>query len=264
MEDHRIKNPTPHLNTISDVKEIGDIPFKEEESTFHVTNIFWAPNQDILRAVIDWCKLLEAKNILEVGPGYVPFPLATRFIDVKPDPKNILVDVDRECLPHPDKYFDFIYARHVLEDLQNPDFALAEFARSSPSGYMETPSPLVEIIRGIDGAYPLSLYYSGYIHHRYFVWSNIKTNTIWFLPKMPIVQLIELNEDVRKRLTYLLNHYPIYWNNYFIFKDGVKPNIVIYKHSVNYDIFKDTFNMIMNGIIESINNTNYFIDTFVK
>jgi hypothetical protein len=118
-------------------------------------------------------------------------------------------------------------------------------------------------MNGVDG-YNYSFMYKGYIHHRYFVWSDIETNTIYFLPKMPFVEILKFDDNIKSRFSYILNNYPVYWNNYFVFQNGVKPNIVIYKHSVNYDILMDTARLIIEGIVMSINNTNYFIKNFCK
>ena len=60
--------------------------------------------------------------------------------------------------------------------------AFNEITRVCKTGYIETPSPLIEFSTNVDsGDSP----YKGYIHHRYFVWSDIKTNTLYFLPKYP-------------------------------------------------------------------------------
>lgn len=260
-QDTRIRNPPSNVNLIDDITTFEEIR-NDNDDKDTVQNLYWSPNQEILNSVMEWVNNLKAKNVMEIGPGSVPFPCANWFIDAKVGENTILIDIDKEKIPFDDKHFDFIYARHVLEDLQNPDFALNDFIRSSQNGYMETPSPLVELMSGVDGNQTLSAFYKGYIHHRYFVWSDIKTNTIYFLPKMPIIEKMQIPDAIRPKIAYLLNHYPVYWNNYFIFKDGVKPNIVMYKHSINYDIFKDTMNLILNGIITSIANTNYFVKTF--
>ena len=71
----------------------------------------------------------------------------------------------------------------MLEDIQNPDFALNEITRVTKyGGYIETPSPLIEVTKNVDGS-GFSNSYCGYIHHRYIVWSNIQKNEIYFLPK---------------------------------------------------------------------------------
>ncbi len=55
-------------------------------------------------------------------------------------------------------------------------------------------------------------------------------------------------------------------NNYFIFNGLNKPNIIIYKNSVNFnlnnDIIEDYLALINKAIDESIQNTNYFIKNY--
>lgn len=83
----------------------------------------------------------------------------------------IKIDIDKDKIPFVDNYFDFVYCRHVLEDIQNPDFAYNEIVRVSKAFYIEIPSPFTEISRVIDAEYSFNLYnnnlYRGYIHHKH-------------------------------------------------------------------------------------------------
>lgn len=54
------------------------------------------------------------------------------------------------------------------EDIQNPDFAFSEMIRVSKEGFIETPSPLIEVTRNVD-ANDLTRAFCDYIHHRYIV-----------------------------------------------------------------------------------------------
>jgi ubiquinone/menaquinone biosynthesis C-methylase UbiE len=129
-------------------------------------------------------KTLSNKNhnkVLEVGPGVVPFELSTDFIGANEQITNYCnIDIDKTTFPFETNKFDFVYCRHVLEDIQNPDFALSEIIRVSKyGGYIETPSPLIEVTKNVDGS-QLSKFYCGYIHHRYIIWSSIQKNEIYF------------------------------------------------------------------------------------
>ena len=67
---------------------------------------------------------------MKLGPGFVPFSLATHFIGCNESIKNYVdIDIDYQSFPYNDNKFDFIYCRHVLEDIPNPDFALREIFR---------------------------------------------------------------------------------------------------------------------------------------
>jgi ubiquinone/menaquinone biosynthesis C-methylase UbiE len=48
-------------------------------------------------------------------------------------------------LPYEDKEFDFVYCRHVLEDLIYPFRVIKEMQRVAKAGYIETPSPMAEL-----------------------------------------------------------------------------------------------------------------------
>lgn len=122
--------------------------------------------------LITFCKV-NCKNILEIGPGNLQFPIANKFIGCNEKVDNYInIDIDEQLLPFLNKKLYFIYSRHVLEDIQNPNFVFQEI-RCSKSGYIEPPSPLIEITKGAD-IYPGSEKYSGYLHHRYIIWSDIE------------------------------------------------------------------------------------------
>jgi hypothetical protein len=88
----------------------------------------------------------------------------------------------------------FVYCRHVLEDLYNPFLLLDEMSRVASSGYLETPSPLSEVCRGIDGG-DNNLPWRGYQHHHSFVWSY--NDEVCFAHKYPAVEYFHgLEEEI--------------------------------------------------------------------
>lgn len=234
-----------------------------------IKNRHWGPNSTIIQMIEKHCETNMYSNILEIGPGDVPFKFASDFIGYNERmPNYIEIDIDKTKFPHDDAGFDFIYCRHVLEDIQNPDFALNEMFRVSKfGGYIETPSPLIEATKNVD-AYTGADKYCGYNHHRYIVWSNIQKNEIYFLPKYSCVLDHFLNpEDDAKRYLYnLINNYPVYWNNYFLYDSKTKPSIVMYKNGVNFgnkgSMVEEYIQLVVRAINESIKNTKYFIETY--
>ena len=120
-----------------------------------IEKFYWYPNPIVNNMVKHYCiKNNLTEKVLEIGPGVVPFSYATDFIGCNEKIKDYIdIDIDKDVFPYQDKTFNFIYCRHVLEDIQNPDFALKEIMRVSRGyGYIETPSPLIESIKNIDGA----------------------------------------------------------------------------------------------------------------
>jgi predicted SAM-dependent methyltransferase len=233
-----------------------------------VINRYWQPNQIVIQNIKEYCETKGHKLVLEIGPGTIPFNLATHFIGKMEKMTNYCdLDIDKETIPYATNNFDFIYCRHVLEDIQNPDFALNEFLRVSKyGGYIETPSPLIEVTKNVDGS-KISNLYCGYIHHRYIVWSSIEKNEIYFLPKYSCI--LDHMLTFHNSNTYdLINNYPIYWNNYFLFEK--KPTIIMYKNGVNFNIngtsiesmVQEYIALIHRAVNESIQNTDYFIRTY--
>lgn len=261
------------MDNISDIKLFSETNFNSDLNTYEnkrVINKFWKPNQSIIKIIENYCLINNYKNILEIGPGLVPFSLATNFIGCNENIKSYVeIDIDKDLLPYNDKEINFVYCRHVLEDIQNPDFSLREIFRiTKGGGYIETPSPLIEITKGVDGTL-FSDSYCGYIHHRYIVWSNIEKNEIYFLTKYSCIldNIINLNDESKTHLYYLINNYPVYWNNYFLYDVTKNPTVIMYKNGVNFntkngDFIKEYVELVTRAVNESIQNTNYFIMTY--
>lgn len=213
----------------------------------NLRNFFWYPNQMINNKIY---KLVpeNSKKIFDIGCGLGAniFKKATHVLGL---------DFDR--FTYEKDSFDFIYCRHTLEDIQNPQNAFNEIVRIGKKGYIETPSPLTEITKGVSD--PDS---RGYIHHRYIVWSDAETNTLYFLPKYPIVEKINIgNNDLEKTYTYILNNYPVYWNNYYTWDSEKLPKIMVYRNEVNFNILNDYINILNKAIYLSMNYTNHFINS---
>jgi len=241
---------------------------EKDENNFSIQNYYWFPNTLINTIIENYCLTNKFKTNLEIGPGVAPFTCATHFIGSNEKISNYIeIDIDYQTFPFETNFFDFIYCRHVMEDIQNHDFALKEMFRVSKyGGYIETPSPLIEVTKDVDGT-PFSNLYCGYIHHRYIVWSSIYKNEIYFLPKYScILDNIKKDENYEKNY-HLINNYPVYWNNYFIYTGKQKPNIIMYKNGVNFNIngrtmIDDYLLLINKAVNESIQNTNYFIKNY--
>lgn len=253
------------LNT-TDVNEIIYDENKNNDNESNNTIMkFWRPIIEVIQCVEFFCKNNLFKNILELGPGDVPFPLANVSIGCNEIIKKYInIDIDVDNIPFIDKSIDFVYARHILEDIQNPDFSMKEISRVTNSGYIETPSPLIEITKGVDCC-DNSKKYTGYIHHRYIVWSNIEKCEIYFLPKYSQIldHMLVIDENNSNRMLDLIKK-PIYWNNYFLWKD-ITPSIIMYKNGVNWDkkhMINEYIDLVVRALNESIANTNYFIKNY--
>ena len=229
-----------------------------------IQNKHYCTIKEVQDYLIDFCNLNNYKNILEIGPGNYHFPIANKFVGYNEKiEKYINIDMDEEPLPFSNRELDFIYSRHVLEDIQNPNFAFREILRCSKSGYIETPSPLIEITKGID-SHIGSEKYSGYLHHRYIIWSDIEKCEIFFLPKYS--NIIDNFVQIYKPYEYynLINNDPLQWNNYFLWKDKT-PKITMYKNGVNFFLDADNYITLLNeAIATSIKNAEFFRKIILK
>ena len=163
----------------------------------------WAP----LPEVVAWVSapIPAGASVLEIGPGKKPFSRATHFVDWVSHGK-----VSDASLAHCD-----FYCRHVLEDLYDPFHLCEEMSRVAKAGYVETPSPLAELCRGVDGGSPA---WRGFNHHRYLVWN--KGGVLHFLRiKYPIVEHLALNDEAAP--PGILRRNPLAWNTCFLWRDRI-------------------------------------------
>ena len=189
----------------------------------------------------------HCKKVLEIGPGNVPFPLSTHFIDhrnLNNLPNLTIIDITKDKLPFEDDEFDLVYCRHVLEDIRNPEYVIGELSRVGKIMYFETPSPLAEVTRHIDGSSP---YYRGYIHHSSMIWEN--NGELNILTKYPVLEYIDVPNYFEKLGD------PYFWNTYFIWdkskseNDKIKVNVL--KYDIDYNLHTEYEKMVKLSIGQS-------------
>jgi hypothetical protein len=101
-------------------------------------------------------------------------------------------------------------------------------SRVAKAGYIETPSPISEMCRGVDAGSPE---WRGYIHHRYFVWND--KGTLRFMTKYPVVDHLDFG-DLENVIVDALKQNPILWNTYFAWEDEI--TFEYYQHEVDYHL----------------------------
>jgi len=210
------------------------------ELKFH----YWSPYRPIQKKV---ASLIKPNSIVvEIGPGSIPFEAATEFIDWQVSPslqsKRVhTMDINVEPLPYADNSVDFIYCRHVLEDIYNPGWICQEMSRVAKAGYIETPSPIAECCRGVDGGSPP---WRGYIHHRYLVWVSEDQELI-FLPKYPLIEYLNLDKEEENIIDFL-NQSPLYWNSYYLWENQIKFRFL--QHDSEFKVQENYLNVIENAL----------------
>jgi len=153
-------------------------------------------------------KIKSADKVLDVGGWARPFSRANYVIDYLPYATRaregnigscreffnkktwIVFDIcSREKFPFKDKEFDFVFCSHVLEDIRDPIWVCSEINRIGKSGYIETPSRIIESHKNIGGKWNLNKYLTGYSHHVWYV-ENINGKLL-FTFKNPLIHSIK-------------------------------------------------------------------------
>ena len=208
-----------------------------------------------IEPLIQWLakKIPEGAKVLEIGPGYVPFSRATMFVDYKklpniPADKIVSIDMNSEKLPFEDKSFDFIYCRHVIEDMYNPFLLIKEMERVGKEGYIETPSPMAELGRGVDGNSPQ---FRGYHHHHSVVW--VHEGQLRLIHKYPICEYVRFTEE---DITGWLREGPKFWNTYYLWKDKI--DLKPYQSGPDYVITRDYSSILKNAMDSSAISSGVF------
>jgi hypothetical protein len=156
---------------------------------------YYGPNPKIIAHIEHICN--DKTKVLELGPGLTPFSKATHFCGWDQGSQKIdsnqhtVCDFSIQKLPYADKEFDFIYCRHVLEDLYNPFLLVEEMSRVGKAGYIETPSPAAELCKNIDCG-DSYVPWRGYHHHNSFVWEH--EGTLCFVVKSLASSISKLYE----------------------------------------------------------------------
>lgn len=177
----------------------------------------------------------ETPFVVEIGPGNNPLSYASEYVGRKHPASDYHgrtfydLDLNRDRLPYDDQSVDFVYCRHVLEDLENPMHLLSEIKRVAKAGWIETPSPICECTHDVDapGAKHTG---KGYTHHRNILWSD--GETLHVLPKFPILNELPITEHPE-----LLNEGAWYWNTYHHFTSPLA--FRHYEHTVDFNVTAD-------------------------
>ena len=68
-----------------------------------------------------------------------------------------------------------------------------------------------------------------------------------------------ISPELTKKLLYICNNYPVYWNNYYLWNPDKPPKIHIYRHGINFETREDYGQLILDAIYSSIKYTNHFV-----
>lgn len=184
----------------------------------------------------------RSARVLDIGGWWRPLNVATHVMDLCPyetrrvhdalDPQNEprysaeTWTVHDACVapwPYPDKFFDFSFCSHTLEDVQAPATICAELIRVSRAGYIETPSRQREIFsksRWFDLRSAIGLRPDiGFPHHLWFV--EIEGSHVRFTGKDPAFltrRRIITRGDLGRKMTEAESGVGLFWRDSFTFE----------------------------------------------
>lgn len=216
---------------------------------------FWAPVQQVVQYLTD-VVIAPSDRVLDIGPGHCPLKRAdvsVDFVDVAGVKNLIKCDLANEPLPFKDKEFDFVYARHILEDMFNPFPLIKEMSRVGKRGYVEVPSPIAEIGRGVDGGAPP---FRGYHHHRFLGW--VFGKELRLVSKYPFIEYCRFDEGTVDNLL----KQERYWNSYYLWEGEI---IVNHRQApLHYEIPRDYALMLAEAMERSRESTDIFFANITK
>ena len=215
---------------------------------------YHSPQKIILDYVSSLIK--PGAKVLEIGPGFEPFEKATHFCGWTDEEGSRLknytkANVSEDKLPYADKEFDFVYLRHVIEDLWNPIHCLNEISRIAKEGWIETPSPFCEMTVGVDHLDGQSPPWRGYAHHRYIVWND--NETLKILPKFPMVDFYTNFNQIE--MVKILKT-PYNWGTYYHFKDKVNYKLLQMGRETDFTFMDFSYNKLIQNAIKDSYNQN--------
>lgn len=210
---------------------------------------YWHPWQP----AVDYATRHAHGTVVELGPGFFPFESA--IIKVGRGTEHD-IDLCRDPLPFEDQSVDFLYCRHTLEDLDDPVHLLREIRRVAKHGWLETPSPMAELTRGVDA--PLlngdDAPWRGYLHHRWIFWND--AGTLKFCAKYA-GYLEHFSEDI-DFWDYLAH--PKNWNTYFLF--GKRMEWEHLEHELHYNVITDYGQVLESAVNAAVISCDKYATSF--
>lgn len=213
---------------------------------------FWSPVTQVMDYIAN-VVIAPSDRVLEVGPGTAPFKRAdvsVDFVDVEGAKSLVKCDIVNEPMPFKDKEFDFVFARHVLEDSYNPFAIIKEMSRVGKRGYIEVPSPMAELGRGVDGGSPP---FRGYHHHRFIGWLHGKEFRL--ISKYAFLEYVRFDDA---RIDGLLKT-ERYWNTYYLWDGDINVNHI--QSPMNFNIPRDYARVLSQAVDASVAATDVFFST---
>jgi hypothetical protein len=226
------------------------------EKTKFIYRSFYDACPQLTSALALHCKDQGYQDVLDIGPGCAPFPAATRGVGrdcTAPDLPITVHDLLTE-IPEGMVQADFVYCRHVVEDLYNP-VPLLEALKKCQTGYVETPSPVAELALGID-ANNTGLVWQGYRHHHWICWAVNGKPPLYLIPKYV------WTSNLFSPVFYLLLENAIYWNT-GLFWENNEFDYKILLNEVDFEVLRnDHLDVLQTAISANVNSQQLLYQRF--
>jgi hypothetical protein len=240
------KQPESVLDSTPEV-EISSVSASANNEVIQLNPNYWKPSFEIVDFL---AKSLKAKH-----------PVLSQVVEMTNVPQHDMFALTTQKLEWYNTVpamikpgTDYVFVRHALEKLHNPQEFLEHLKLHVPRGYIETASPFVEMARQIYRGAP----YRGHLHNRYLIWSS-EDHTLHILPKTVMMEVLELEDDFENDIYKTLSQVPYYWNSYYTWDEEHPLKWVYYQHGVNMDMDKDYPKLIQKAFEENLPSTNNFL-----
>lgn len=110
---------------------------------------------------------------------------------------------------------DYTHVRDVLSRSVHAEQLFHTVTRACREGVFETCSPLVQVLRGVDGFSATCPALRGYSADLWIVWTEHADHSLHLLPKVGVLQHMTLAADVERAWATLANTRPLLWKNYY-------------------------------------------------
>jgi hypothetical protein len=146
----------------------------------------------------------------------------------------------------------FSYLHQVLEKFQNPQQVLEKLQEYSPSGYIQSLSPLREYLKQKNT-------YRGHELSRFIVWVSPEDHVLHLLPKYSFFNAISIQSEFEQQLTELLEKYSHYGYTYYTWSPEQPIRYILYQHGVNFNLYTQYASLLQTAIEQSVASTNKFL-----
>lgn len=142
---------------------------------------------------------------------------------------------------------EYTYMPHLMQRASNPVQLFNTVTTKSQEGLIETPSPLIEVLRGVDPLSKTLPGLRGYSSHSWLIWTELEDNSLHMLPKLGLLEHMPVSKRQEREWATVANTHPVLWNNYYEWSSRKAAKLVV--HMLEFDSY---FALVERAIEQSI------------